>query len=214
MKQFNTMFLIQTSKVLRYSSIFICLMMMAYSANAQPFTKDVHYTEMSSSASTSENQLVEYFSFSCPGCYALEPILKQVLKNRSEFELQRVHMPFGGRHAKFSQKVFVLLKQLDAEKYKEKVFSRIHQQSNPFNSDAEIIEFFVSLGYEQKNVEKRLHSFSTNTMIRTMNKQGADNKIHSVPSVVVNGKYLITLNKLNSAEELASLIDYLNTLTE
>jgi len=198
------------------SSLFVGIISISVSAHAhaQQFIEDIHYSVIDSAIASSENQVVEYFSFSCPGCYALEPTLSELLKLRPELNFERVHMPFGGRFAKYSQKAFVVMSLLDAMEHKSAVFSRIHSQRNPFDSDSEVISFFVDLGYQAALVEETLNSFSADTMIRKMTKRGVDLKVRTVPSLVVNDKYLISMREVGSISNLIELVDYLYKLRE
>jgi len=189
----------------------LCLVMFVavLPAHAQSFVEGTHYSVISAGSLSSTDEVVEYFSFSCPGCYAIEPTLNALQKARPSIPLRKVHMPFGGRNAKYSQQAFVLMQLLNVTEHTDKIFSRIHTERNLFSSSSEVIDYFVTLGFERDLVEKTSDSFAADTMIRTMNQQGQKSQISSVPSIVINRKYLVELKWVNSANDLANLIDYL-----
>lgn len=193
----------------------ICLVFTAQLALSQSFEEGKHYTVLEQSNSVSEplkNDVVEYFSFSCPGCFALEPSIMALVNQQPSLNVRRVHMPFGGRNAKFSQKAFVLMELLNAQKHKDAIFTRIHVQRDLFDSDADIIGFFQNLGYERELLTQTMGSFTADTLIRKMNKEGSKKKIKSVPTIVVNGKYMVNIRSLRSSNQLPALVNYLNSL--
>jgi thiol:disulfide interchange protein DsbA len=112
-------------------------------ALAQDFIEGTHYSiiELAKQSSNSK-EAVEYFSFSCPGCFAMENYIRPLHKALPSKEVRRVHMPFGGRNAKLSQKAFVLMELLDATQHHQDVFNRIHLQKKTFNDEQEIVTFF------------------------------------------------------------------------
>lgn len=189
------------------------LVFMASAAYSQDFVEGAHYTVIEGQVSLAKpikNEVVEYFSFSCPGCYVLEPGIDSLTK-QPELNVQRVHMPFGGRNAKHSQTVFVLMKLLKASKHKDAIFKRIHVERNAFDSVNEIVEFFEALGYGSKVIRAHLSSFSADAMIRKMNADAIKRKIQSVPTVIVNGRYKINIRSLSSSSQLPALVNFLNS---
>ncbi len=180
---------------------------------AQEFKEGVHYEVVSGHrTANAESGVVEYFSFSCPGCYAIEPSIKRLAENLPAVSLKRVHTPFGGRKARYSQKAFALVQQLKAETLKQEIFERIHLQRNVFDDDEELVEFFAQRGHQAEKVRALLTSFSTDTMIRRMNKSVAESAIQRVPSIIVNGKYQVVTRELKNSDDLTSLIRYLTDL--
>ncbi len=216
-------FQIRSNSVLRYlnSRLLLGLSMALISnlASAQTFQEGVHYTVLNNDVDDANTLthngavtpvVVEYFSFSCPGCAAVEPSMRILEKSEPKVDVQRVHMPFGGAKAKYSQKAFALMQLLDAGVVKDKIFTRIHRQRNTFDSDDEIIEFFTEQGYEQSKVAQTLASFSADTLIRKMNKEAARNKIKSVPTIIVNGKYQVSVRQLSDATTLTKIVNFLS----
>lgn len=213
-----------TGSINSQSIIKIILLCIGLSASqlglSQGFSEGTHYSivEKPRSIGASESQgpptMVEYFSFSCPGCYAIEPSIKALLKDLPSIKLERVHMPFGGQKAKLSQKVFALMELLGAAEHKDAIFNRIHVKRNDFSSDDEIIGYFEELGYEKTKVQQTLGSFSADTLIRKMNKEAVKQKITSVPTLIVNGQYQVNIRALATTGNLSSLVRYLHSLNQ
>jgi len=182
-------------------------------AVAQHFIEGTHYSNVKgTSRAANSNETIEYFSFSCPGCYVMETHIQTLEHALPSLNLRRVHLPFGGRKAKISQKAFVLMELLNAKQYYQDVFNYIHLDNGAFNNEQELVTFFQGLGYKKLDITNTLSSFSANTMLRKMNNEAIRNKIASVPTIIVNGKYQVNSQAIFSGVNLAELIQYLNSL--
>lgn len=199
------------NKIIRVSQ-YLVLFGFCLIANAQSFVEGQHYTVLESPISAEPNELIEFFSFSCPGCYAIEPSLQRLVENQPGLNLRRVHAPFGGKNAKYAQKAFVIMALLGEDNRKQLIFDRIHQQRNTFDSDQELIAYFTEFGHTESAVAGNLHSFSADAMIRKMNKELINNKITAVPTLIWAGKYQINLQALADLSALNELVRYLITL--
>jgi thiol:disulfide interchange protein DsbA len=180
---------------------------------AQHFVEGTHYSIVESiNQEVDSNETIEYFSFSCPGCYVMEAHIQTLEHALPSLNLRRVHLPFGGRKAKVSQQAFVLMALLDADQYYQDVFDRIHLDKKGFNNQQELVTFFQELGYSKLEVTNALNSFSADSMLRKMNNEAKNNKIESVPTIIVNGKYQVNVQAVFSGVNLAELIQHLNGL--
>ncbi|GHA01038.1 thiol:disulfide interchange protein [Arenicella chitinivorans] len=200
-----------TTKILR---VLGCLMLLSYgaAAHSQVFVEGQHYSVLKSPIKAESYELTEFFSFSCPGCYAIEPSLERLVENKPGLTLRRVHAPFGGRNAKHAQKAFVLMVLLGEERNKQVIFDRIHLKRDSFDSDLEVVRYFKELGYAESDVASSLRSFSADAMIRKMNKEVINNQITSVPTLIWAGKYQINLQALAGQSALTELLGYLSSL--
>ena len=200
-------------KLILKTVLFAATLLLSTQAHSQGFIEGTHYSIVDGAKQLSKQQeTVEYFSFSCPGCYAMEPYVKGLQAELASINLRRVHLPFGGRKAKLSQKAFVLMELLNATQHHDAIFNRIHLQKNLFDTEQELIEFFQSLGYDEIELTTALNSFTADSMLRTMNNEARKNNIKSVPTIIVNGKYQVNSRAIYSGARLSALIEYLDGL--
>lgn len=200
-------------KILFKPLIVLVNLLLVQSALAEGFVEGTHFTIIKDTQVSESREIVEYFSFSCPGCNAIEPYVKALKQDLPSVRLRRVHVPFGGQRAKLSQRAFVLAKLLNAETHYEAIFNRIHQKRNVFNDEAELSQFFQDLGYDRITVENAMKSFSADHQIRKMNSETKKKGISSIPEIRVNGKYRVDTGAVYSGTDLAKLIEFLNDLT-
>ncbi len=194
-----------------FTLILFSISQLAYS---EPFLEGKHYSIVDTDPISTERHVIEYFSFSCPACFAIEPHIAALEDKRPEIEVQRVHVPFGGRQAKLSQKAFVLLELLGLQKHHDAIFRRIHSEKNPFNNEDELVSYFEQLGHNDITIRETLRSFTANMRIKQMNVATENNTIRQIPSLIVNGKYKISNRAVYDGVDLAKLIAYLNAITD
>ena len=189
------------------------ILLLSQVAHSQSFVEGKHYSIVEGASQLSRpKEIVEYFSFSCPGCYAMEPHIKTMQQQLPALNLRRVHLPFGGRKAGLSQKAFVLLELLNGSQHHQSVFDRIHVQNNVFNTQQELIDYFQELGYDKTQVKHALNSFSADTMLRKMNNETKKKGIGLAPTIIVNGKYQVNVKAVYAGTSLAALVEYLYDL--
>lgn len=211
----NTLKLLKISGQ-KYVFVFFVLLLSSQSypqAYAQPFIEDTHYSVIKgANLQANSKETIEYFSFSCPGCYVMESHIKTLEHALPSLNLRRVHVPFGGRKANISQKAFVLAELLNANQYYQDVFNRIHLDKQGFNNEQELVSFFQDFGYNKLDITNALNSFSADSMLRKMNNEAKSNRISTVPTIIVNGKYQVNVQAIFSGVNLTELIEYLNGL--
>ena len=205
--------IVSTMSVVLKLVVLSAIILLCPLAHSQSFVEGTHYSIVDGANQPgSAKEIVEYFSYSCPGCNALEPHIKALQQQLPTLSLRRVHLPFGGRKADISQEAFVLMKLLSATQHHQKVFDRIHVQQNVFNNQQELIDFFVNLDYDELRVKQALNSFAADTMLRKMNQEANKQGILLVPTIIVNRKYQVNLKAVYSGTSLAALLEYLYSL--
>ena len=175
------------------------------------FTQDEHYQLLDTQQSKTP-QVVEYFSYYCPFCYNFEPIVAELKKALPQnTPLHKVPVAFlGGNMAATVQRAHATAELLKVEEaFAAALFNQIHQQRKPPQNRADIVKLFASIGVEQQQVDAHFDSLVVNSMITEYDADTSAADIRSVPSFVVNNKYLIKISAVSSQEQLNSLVNYL-----
>lgn len=178
------------------------------------FTQDEHYQLLATPPSPNA-QVVEYFSYYCPFCYNFEPIVAELKKALPEgTPLNKVPVSFlGGNMATTIQRAHAtaaLLKVEDA--FAAALFNQIHQQRKAPQSRNDITKLFASIGVEQVQLDAQFDSMVVNSMITQYDADISAAGIRSVPSFVVNNKYLVNISAVSSQEQFNALVNYLLSL--
>ncbi len=200
------------------------MMILSLSASAVQYQEGKHYTVVSDRA-TSKPELREYFSFYCPACRGFESYLsdfKKALPADGSFE--KTHVDFMGHTSEeiqfmLGQALVVAEKTGVAEKFSPAIFNHLQTQRATISTKDDIRNVFVLNGGDGDKFDKGFNSFSvvsqTKRNKKVQDKLSVARHLTSVPTFVVNGKYLINakaLDRNNFLVEYKNLIAYLFTL--
>jgi thiol:disulfide interchange protein DsbA len=145
-------------------------------------------------------EVVEFFMYHCPHCYALEPVVqKWVKKQGDKIVFRRVHVPYTGLNDPEAH-LFLTLEALGkAEEMQPKVFKAVHVDRIRLNQDAAILDWAGKNGVDRKQFTDAWNSFGVMSKLRRA-PQVADNYgVTTVPAVVIDGKYLTSPSMAQTA---------------
>lgn len=184
------------------------------SAQARDYKEGQDY-EIRATNKTVEPEIREFFSFFCSHCFAMEKPFSQMaefFKGKAKFIVNPVGL-IGGDVGVESQKAYAVAINLEIEnELKEELFNRIHvKQGIPEDHDY-FVELFESLGVPSEKYEQIYNSFVTQAKVAEYDRHTKEMKIDAVPEIVVNGKYLVKTDNLESIEDYEALVAYLLTL--
>jgi len=196
----------------------------AMPAQASKFEEGTHYTVISEQG-TNKPELREYFSYYCPTCRAYEPYLNEFKKVLPDgVKLEKTHVDFMGHTTAEIQ--FMLSKaQIIAEKtavdktFSSAVFKYLQTDRAKINSEKDIRNIFVLSGGDGDKFDKGMKNFSIVSQAKrnkkVQDKLSLARQLTAVPTMVVNGKYLINSKSLDSKNffaEYTALVAHLFTL--
>ncbi|MGN0909660.1 MAG: thiol:disulfide interchange protein DsbA/DsbL [Succinivibrio sp.] len=160
-------------------------------------------------------EIREFFSFYCGHCFQMQGPFEQVAKafeGKAKFEMNPVNA-LGGDMGVASEQAYAVavVEGVGAEFVKE-LFDAIHvKQENPVMADY-FLQKLQEVGIPHDKAVSEINSFVVKGMTAKWDKMVADAKIEAVPEIVVNGKYQVNMEKLNTVEDLIKVVGYLVTL--
>ena len=184
------------------------------SAQARDYKEGQDY-EIRATNKTVEPEIREFFSFFCSHCFAMEKPFSQMAEffnGKVKFIVNPVGL-IGGDVGVESQKAYAVAINLEIEdELKEELFNRIHVKQDIPESHDYFVELFESLGVPSEKYEQIYSSFVTQAKVAEYDRHTKEMKIDAVPEIVVNGKYLVKTDNLESIEDYEALVSYLLTL--
>nr|WP_233258834.1 thiol:disulfide interchange protein DsbA/DsbL [Shewanella sp. YLB-09] len=198
-----------------FAALFIVMASFVISdrAEAKDFVEGVDYVQVRGIPEAISPIVREFFSYNCPHCYRQDPIFEEtveLLGDKVKFE----RTPIGAGRPSWilSQEAYYLAQKLKMiRQVHGNLFKRIHEKEGPFTRPEQLKDFFVQQGVDAKDVDEAMNSIDSSLAIANYDTQAQLAGIRGVPSLLVNGKYLIA-SKSRTAEELAELVSYLSTL--
>lgn len=197
---------------------------LSFFANASEYEEGKHYIKVQELAVKSP-EVREYFSFYCGHCYNFEPMAKSITKNLPKnATFIKNHVDFlGGASKKMQQTLTRALiaaeKMGIAENQIAAIFKYIHVHRAVFTSVKDVRNVFILNGADGDKFDQFIDSDEVIKIAEEMKSNQAklakSGDLKSVPSIVVNGKYMIRtqgLDKNNIEQDFNNLVGYLLTL--
>lgn len=155
-------------------------------------------------------EVVEFFWYGCPHCYALEPFVEQWLaKLPPDVSFRRMPAAFTPQY-EFHQKVYYALEAMGAlPTVHRKLFDAIHQQKKRMGTEAEVSAFVATLGVDGAKFTETLKSFSVLGKVRQATNLSNAYAIDGVPAIGVHGRYLTSPSMAGSNERTFEVVDFL-----
>jgi thiol:disulfide interchange protein DsbA len=154
-------------------------------------------------------EVIEFFSFSCPHCKDMEPILSPwVQKLPADVQFRRIPAQFSPQWAGTS-KVWYTLEGLNEERQVPAVFKAIHEQNMRLDQDKPFFDWAATQGLDRKKVEDMYNSFAVNGKVARAKSQLQSYNVQSVPVFVVDGKFTTDTGGLKRHEDAPFILDKL-----
>jgi len=180
---------------------------------AQP-TAGVEYRELAAAQpvdTPDKIEILEFFWYGCPHCYTFEPVLTPwVKKLPKDARFRRVPAMFNEEYARGARAYYALEAIGEVERLHKALFDAVHTGSRlRVGDEAALTEWLGKQGVDTKKFAAAYRSFSVEGKLKRAAQLTQAYKIDGVPSMAVNGKYVVNTDNIKSFEQLLSVADYL-----
>lgn len=136
-------------------------------------------------------EVTEFFWYSCPHCFALEPALNDwVAQQGDRIAFKRVPIAFRPTMVP-QQKLYYTLEAMgQVENLHPKVFHAIHVQRRNLDRDAAIADWAAEQGLDRKKFLDVFNSFSVQSKVRRASQLQQAYQVDGVPLMAVDGRFL------------------------
>jgi protein dithiol oxidoreductase (disulfide-forming) len=136
-------------------------------------------------------EVIEFFAYYCPHCYAFEPALEAwVKKQGDDIVFKRVHIQ-GGAGVLPQQRLFYTLDAMGLlNQYHQKVFDAMHQQHLRLSSDEQVFDWAAQNGIDRAKFIDTYRSFGIQARLRRAGTMMDAYGVDRWPLVVVDGRYV------------------------
>jgi thiol:disulfide interchange protein DsbA len=200
----------------------------ASTATAAPATapsgwqEGVNYTRLVPAQPTSvppgQVEVLEFFWYACPHCYALDPLVEAWSKTKPAYvSFTRVPVMWNENHRQLARLFYALdsIGKLDA--LHAAIFKEIHVKNDPLvdpSLDEAATErlqtaFVQSQGVAADAFHTAYHSFAVETDLQRADQLTMRYRVSGVPTFVVNGKYVADVGTAQGEEHMLPLVAYL-----
>ena len=152
----------------------------------------------------------EFFWYGCPHCYNLEPTMERIEADLDK-DTKIVKLPVALRDSWIPHaKLYYALQQMGKiDEVHNLIFEEIHLEDNRLNTEQQMVDFLGKHGIDTNKFMEKYNSFGTEARIKKASNLAKKYQINSVPTIIVNGKYLTSGSYVSSYDELYSVINLL-----
>lgn len=154
-------------------------------------------------------EVVEFFSYGCNHCSDFHPLIsKWAQKLPKDVSFRRIPVSFNRPEwARLSKIYYALEATGDLAKIDAAVFIAIHEQRVQFKTDEAVVAWVASNGVDAKKFGEAFSGFSMQAKIQRADQDASAARIGGVPSLAIDGRYLVNNEAAGSYEDLLKITD-------
>jgi protein dithiol oxidoreductase (disulfide-forming) len=155
-------------------------------------------------------EVLEFFWYACPHCYALEPTVASWLKSKPAYvSFSRVPVLWNEGHRSLARLFYTLDSMGKLNAVHSEIFKEIQVNGDPLigpdpNNAAAAervqLSFIKRLGISDADFAKEYHGFNVETAMQRADQLAQRFQVESVPTFVVGGKYITDVAMAGAAE--------------
>ena len=136
-------------------------------------------------------EVIEFFSYGCPHCADLEPVLQGWIKTMpADVQMRRIPVMYQERWIPLAKVYYTLEALGEDRRLSPEVFSALHSRGMSLWQDKTFFDWAATQGIDRKKVEDMYNSFAISGKVNRARQAAEAYQIQSVPSFVVDGKYV------------------------
>jgi thiol:disulfide interchange protein DsbA len=150
--------------------------------------------------------VTEFFSYQCGHCYAFSaPLRAWMAKQPKDVMCRRESVAVGYRAWEPSARAFYALESIGRlEPLDAAIFDAIHVQRESFATEEGITRWLAAKGVPADQFRIAYRGFDVNAGFNRGNQLAIAHRIRSVPTMIVDGKYLVAIaSNIDYAKQLA-----------
>ena len=153
--------------------------------------------------------VTEYFSYQCPHCYTFaKPFAAWSARLPKDAKADRVAVSIG--HASWvaaGQAFYALTAMKAVPGIDDAFFGAIHRERQNLGDEASIAAWVAGQGIDRIAFEKIYRSFSVQLQTKRAEDQSRKLRLPSVPSLVIDGRYLVPIADDGDFRDQLALVD-------
>jgi protein dithiol oxidoreductase (disulfide-forming) len=155
-------------------------------------------------------EVIEFFSYGCPHCNDLEPVLQAWMRTLPpDVQFRRVPVMFQQRWEGLAKIYYTLEAMGEETRLSPEVFKAVHVSGLPLYEDKTFFDWAASHGLDRAKVAEVYNSFGVTSKFNRAKALAQTYNIQSVPTVIVDGKFVTASDRVGTHEKLPPVLDAL-----
>ena len=177
-------------------------------------TEGTEYTKISPpvavTAPAGKVEVVELFSYACPHCAELEPILEAWVKRLPpEVHFHRIPVQFLANPENFQPLYYALEEMNLVDAMQLKIFKAVHQERQRLNTQQDIAAFMTKNGVDATKFMAVFNSFSVRSKASRASQLVNAYAPEGVPALAVQGRFLTSPVQARGNEQALRVVSQL-----
>lgn len=161
-------------------------------------------------ANRNQVEVIEFFWYGCPHCYAFEPYLEEWLARKPGNVLFKRVPAVANPSWEPQARAFYTAQVLGiVDKIHKPIFDEIHAKHHFLRDEDDFQQFFAQYGVDKQQFEDTWNSFAVDTKLKQAAVLGERYRVLGVPTVAVGGMYTTGPTLADSFPQLIDIIDFL-----
>jgi protein dithiol oxidoreductase (disulfide-forming) len=156
-------------------------------------------------------EIVEIFSYMCPHCHEFESKVAAWVKQLpADAQFRRMPVVFGRASWETLARTYYALEAMgEIERVHPKIFAAIHDDNVILQQKEVLFDWIAKQGVDGKKFAGAYDSFSMGGKIQRSTQRAQSYGINGVPSIVVDGKYMVSTTQAGNYENMLKIVDEL-----
>ena len=182
---------------------------------ASDYQENAHYQRVPSASiggheKTGKIEVIEFFLYSCPHCYEIEPKLKKWLeKNKDKVTYKQVPAVLSSNWIVLAKAYYVAERLNILDKVHPALFAAIHNDKKIYNTPYQLAEFFRQQGVSLEDFNNAYNSKAVINSVSNARELSVKYGLRGVPVVVMNDEYKTAPFYNRNQQEMLNVMDYL-----
>lgn len=154
--------------------------------------------------------VVEFFWYGCPHCYALEPALEAwVARLPQDVMFRRMPVIFGALHEAHARLYFALEAMGQLGTVHKRIFTALHVQKRRLDKFDEIAGFVAEQGVDRTAFTQAYNAFGAASKVRQSQQLAQAYGLEGVPALGIGGQFLTAGSMAGSNERALKAAEFL-----
>lgn len=178
---------------------------------AQEFHEGQHFQRIDGPDVASDHvEVIDAFGYPCPACRRFLPHFDAWIDRQPDY-VKVEHMPIALQQGwdLFALAYYTARVMGIAEESHEAMFRAVHDERRQFRNFDDIAKFYSDYGVDKDSFINTSQSFAVDAAMRQNRNSVRSYGIRSTPSVIVQGKWLVSVGAFSSYDEMLEAVDYL-----
>jgi thiol:disulfide interchange protein DsbA len=180
----------------------------------QPGTSAQEYVELKDvlpgyDGKQSRTEIIEFFSYACDHCARFNPQLEQWKQSHAHVHIRKIPVLFSRPQFETLARLYLALQALGHDNLDDAAFAAIHVQKRDLSLPDIRQAWAKENGILPEDLERKMTSSEISRKVNEADELAVKAEIEGVPTLVVGGKYNVSLDQAGTFENMLNVADSL-----